>query len=82
MRLTWETHHDGAAGPGRLRVWLHSAISGRPLQTIVDQSSTGAGTTFVEDDPRVSYLVIESEHVEWRLSLDEAVPTARAVATR
>ncbi|MGE0158600.1 MAG: hypothetical protein AB7T31_04255 [Gemmatimonadales bacterium] len=75
LELVWEasripTAHDGA---GRLRVSLYSAISGRPLQTIVDTVGVGAGSAYVADEPRVSYLVIESESLAWRVRLDEAV---------
>jgi hypothetical protein len=40
----------------------------------VEHKGTGAGTAYVEDEPRVSYLVIESTAaVEWTAVLDEAV---------
>lgn len=74
LRLRWETRNARAPGAGTFRVSLHSAISGRPLQTFVERDGTGAGTAYVEDDPRVSYLVIESDHVEWTAALEEAVP--------
>jgi hypothetical protein len=73
LRLRWETRATGAAGTGRFRVWLYSAISGRPLQLFVDHTGPGSGTAHAADDPRTSYLVIESEQVAWTASLDEAV---------
>jgi hypothetical protein len=73
LRLRWETRNERASGAGRFRVSLHSAISGRPLQIIVDHTGIGADTTFLQDDPRVSYLVIESSDVDWTASLDEAI---------
>jgi hypothetical protein len=76
LRLTWSSRNEGAPGAGRLRVSLHSAISGRPLQTAVEKDGTGNGTAYLEDEPRVSYLVVESEQVEWSVVLEEAVPTA------
>lgn len=82
LRLTWEARSTGATGtpePRRLRVILHSAISGRELQTVVDHTGAGAGTAFFEDEPRVSYLVIESEQVEWQVTLAEALPAGRGV---
>ena len=60
-------------GAGRFRVSLHSAISGRPLQIIVDRTGVGSDVAFLEDEPRVSYLVIESENVDWSTTLEEAV---------
>ncbi len=79
LRLRWEARADGpaAARPARFRVWLYSAISGRPLQLVAESDGPGAGTAHVADDPRVSYLVVESEGVTWTAALDEGVrPTA------
>ncbi|MEZ5286392.1 MAG: hypothetical protein R2712_16600 [Vicinamibacterales bacterium] len=73
LRLTWASEAD-AAGTGRLKVVLHSAISGRELQTIVDRAGTGADTVFLADEPRVSYLEIQSDHLTWTVTLDELVP--------
>ena len=70
LRLRWETRAS-AAGAGSFRVWLHSAISGRPLQMLVEQVGAGTGTAHVADDPRVSYLVVEAEGVTWTAALDE-----------
>ena len=76
LRLRWETRATSRAGGGHFRVWLHSAISGRPLQLVVDKAGAGAGTAYVADDPRVSYLVVESEQVDWTATLDEAAGSA------
>ena len=69
LRLRWEAR--GAAA-GRLRVSLHSAISGRPLQTVLDVRGGGGADVYFEDEPRVSYLVIESDQVDWRVTVEEA----------
>jgi hypothetical protein len=78
LRLRWETRADGsaAAPSGRFRVWLYSAISGRPLQLVAEADGPGAGTAHVADDPRVSYLLIEAEGVTWTAALDEATAMA------
>lgn len=75
LRLRWEVRADGAAAAGaaRFRVWLYSAISGRPLQLVAEADGAGAGTAHVADDPRVSYLLIEAEGVSWTAALDEGV---------
>jgi hypothetical protein len=73
LRLRWETRNESAPGAGRFRVSLHSAISGRPLQVIVDRSGVGSDVSYVEDEPRVSYLVIESQNVDWSATFEEAV---------
>ena len=64
LRVTWEARESGAPGAGRLRVDLHSAISGRPLQTVVDVRGAGADTAYVADEPRVSYLQIDAHGVD------------------
>ena len=74
MRLTWEALQEGARGTSHFRVSLHSAISGRPLQTIVDTQEAGAGTVDLGANPRVAYLLIESDQIRWSVTLQEAVP--------
>ncbi len=73
LKLVWETSNEGVPGAGTLRVELYSAISGRPLQTIVDTTGLGVDSIYVADEPRVSYLVIDAEGVDWRVRLEEAV---------
>ncbi|HSH74248.1 MAG TPA: hypothetical protein VLA09_00975, partial [Longimicrobiales bacterium] len=48
----------------------------RPLETIVDAHGAGAGTAYVAADPRVAYLLIESEALDWRVTLEEGVTIA------
>ena len=74
LRLTWEALQEGASGTAHFRVSLYSAISGRPLQTIVDTQGPGADTVDLAANPRVAYLLIESEQIRWRITLQEAVP--------
>jgi hypothetical protein len=73
MRLTWEALQEGAGDMPHFRVSLHSAISGRPLQTIVDTDEAGSGTADLAASQRVAYLLIESEQIRWRLTLQEGV---------
>lgn len=73
LKLVWETSNERAPGAGTFRVELYSAISGRPLQTIVDTVGVGVDSAYVADEPRVSYLVIESGGVDWRVRLEEGV---------
>ena len=71
LKLRWQAR-EITPGAGRLRVSLHSAISGRPLQTVLDVRGGGGADVYFEDDPRVSYLVIESDQVDWQLTVEEA----------
>ena len=71
LRLAWEARADETEG--RLRITLHSAISGRPLETVVDSRGSAADTAHVALEPRVAYLRIEAVGLEWHLTLDEGV---------
>jgi len=73
LRLQWQTTNPPAAGGGAFKLSLHSAISGRPLQVAVDQHGPGRDTTYIEDEPRVSYFVVESADLDWAFTLEEAV---------
>ncbi|MCC6992355.1 MAG: hypothetical protein IT181_25345 [Acidobacteria bacterium] len=77
LRLQWEVRGT-TAGAGPFRVWLYSAISGRPLQLVVEHKGPGTGTAHLADDPRVSYLVIEGEGATWTAVLHEAAAQGAA----
>jgi hypothetical protein len=70
LRLHWETRATSA--DATFKVWLYSAISGRPLQLVAEKAGAGSGTAGFADDPRVSYLVVEADHVAWSMRLEEA----------
>jgi polar amino acid transport system substrate-binding protein len=74
LRVRWEAANAPAPGQGALTISLHSAISGRVLQTPVDQRGVGASVAHLADEPRTSYLGIESADVDWTVTLEEAVP--------
>ena len=78
LRLHWETRSESAPGKGFFKVTVFSDVSGRPLLVAVDHQGTGMDTIYVNEDPRPFYLGIESAHLEWSVSVDEAIP---AIAT-
>jgi hypothetical protein len=79
LRLQWSTAVTAAPGGApRFKASLYSAISGRPLQVIVEHQGAGAGTVHLADDPRVSYLVLDADGVSWTATLDEATALASA----
>ena len=51
-----------------------SSISGRALRTAVDVEGVGQDTTYVSEDPRVFFAVIEASNIDWRFSVDEGIP--------
>jgi hypothetical protein len=71
MRLRWQTTREKSPGAGRLTVTLHSAVSGRPLQTIVDAYGVAEATVNVADEPRWCYFAIEATNVEWQMTLEQ-----------
>jgi hypothetical protein len=80
LRITWEAH--GASAPaapsaGRFRIIVHSDVSGRPLLVAVDRRGPGKDITYVTEDPRTFFLVIESEGLEWSVEVSEGIPAER-----
>jgi hypothetical protein len=73
LRLTWETSNEAPAGTGTFRVTVHSDVSGRPLVLAVDRRGAGRDVTYVSEDPRSFFLVVESTNLDWMLSAHEGV---------
>jgi hypothetical protein len=75
LKIDWEVKRDAnATSPGSLKLVVHSAISGRPLAApILDHSGEGKGTTYVSEEPRVFFLNVTSQDVEWKISVAERV---------
>ena len=72
LRVRWETT-AASSERGSFRLTAHSAISGRPLQQVVDVQGAGSGIGYVQQDPHVFYVVIESNSVDWKFTVEEAV---------
>lgn len=73
LRVSWQTKGVGAAGSGSFRLALHSAVSGRPLQMIVDTRGEGSGAADIAEDPRPFNFMVDSENLDWRITVDEIV---------
>ena len=71
LRVRWHADHEARPGDGTFRLTLHSAISGRPLAQVVDHRGAGADTSYVGEDPRVFYVVVDSAGLEWSFTIDE-----------
>jgi len=72
-RIRWQTSNEDEPGAGRFRLTVHSAVSGRPLKVAVDHRGVGRDVAYVNDDPRLYHLVIESSGVDWHVKVEEAV---------
>jgi hypothetical protein len=75
LRVEWETKREpGAKTPGSFEVVFHSAISGRPLAgPTVDHTGEGKGVAFFSEEPRVFFVSVTSEDLEWKISVSERV---------
>jgi hypothetical protein len=76
LRVRWQTTPEQAQLPqpsGVFRLNAHSAISGRLLQPVVDQAGVGSGVGYVQQDPHVFYVVVESNRLNWTFTVEEAV---------
>ena len=71
MRVRWTT--TNATPDGAFQLTIHSAISGRPMQTVVEQTGDGDGTAYFSDDPRVFFAVVDAKHLDWTFTIEEPV---------
>jgi len=71
-RIKWVATHEDPPGTGTLKVSVHSAVSGRPLGVAIDHQGAGRDIAYVNDDPRLYHLVIESRNVDWSVSIEES----------
>ena len=71
LRITWKADAIASEAAGNFRVIVHSAISGRPIVVAVDKNGPGSGTAFVGDEPRMYFLSIESQGLDWSLTVEE-----------
>lgn len=71
LRLVWRATNETAPGAGRLKLTAHSAISGRPIQVAIEHQGEGEGTAYVSDDPRVYFVEVQSEHLDWSFTVEE-----------
>jgi hypothetical protein len=72
LRMRWRTTQEDPKDPGRFKLILQSAISGRALQEPVDEEGPGEGTAYAADDPRVFHILVESANLDWSFTVEEA----------
>jgi len=76
LRVRWETKVPNAEGPpaaGVFRLNAHSAISGRMIQQVVEQAGAGTGVGYIQSEPRVFYVVVDSNQLSWTFTVEEAI---------
>jgi hypothetical protein len=74
-RIRWETRNEQPPGAGTIHVTVNSAVSGRELALAIDHKGLGADLAYVSVDPHFSYLVIESNNVDWSVTVEEPALT-------
>ena len=74
LRVRWEAKTSTTnPGDGLFRLTAHSAISGRPLEQVVEVRGAGTGTGYVSQDPHVFYMLVESSGLDWQFSVEEGI---------
>jgi len=73
LRVHWETTTTSAAPEAAFRLTAHSAISGRPLQQVVETAGAGSGIGYVQQDPHVFYMVVDAKDLNWKFTVEEAI---------
>jgi hypothetical protein len=71
VRIRWSTKNEAPTG-GNFRLTYHSAVSGRQLAVVADQPGASKGEAYVPEEPRPAYMFVESDHVEWSFTVEEA----------
>jgi hypothetical protein len=72
-RIKWATTNETSPGAGRFQLTVHSEVSGRPLGVPVEHRGTGHDIAYVNEDPRLYRLEIESSDIDWSVAVEEAV---------
>jgi hypothetical protein len=71
VRIRWETKNEKPAGAGTFRVAVCSSVSGRELTAAVNSKGVGHNVAYVSVDPHWSYLLINSDNLDWSVSVEE-----------
>jgi hypothetical protein len=74
LRVTWETTREVRPGAGKFKLVVGSSISGRALATMADARGVGRDVSYLSEDPRTFYALVESSDVDWKFTIDEGFP--------
>ncbi len=72
-RIKWETKNETSPEAGEFRLTVQSAVSGRLIKEAVDHRGAGRDIAYLNDDPRLYDLVIQSHDLDWSVTVEEAV---------
>ena len=79
LRVRWDARNETAPRRGTFQVTVHSAISGRPLAVAGESRGVGHGLSYINEDPRVFYLVVDSANLEWSVTVEEGLAVTSKV---
>jgi hypothetical protein len=71
FRIHWATTNESPPGGGTFKLTMRSAISGRPLQLVVEHRGVGSGTADYDEGPRTYDFLVESANVDWSFRVEE-----------
>ncbi|MGH9384280.1 MAG: hypothetical protein ACRD2N_08365 [Vicinamibacterales bacterium] len=71
FHITWETRREQPTGQGTFKLTVRSAVSGRPLQVVVDHRGEGSGQADFADAGRIYDFLVDSNNLEWSFSVVE-----------
>jgi hypothetical protein len=71
LRVRWETKNAASTGAGTFRLTFLSAVSGRQLAVAADHRGAGEGESYIPEEPRPAYFLVESEDLDWSFSVEE-----------
>ena len=63
----------GACAPGWLKSSSIAPSADATGAAVVDQRGRGKGTSYFSEEPRVFFLEVTSEDVEWKITVSERV---------
>ena len=74
LRVTWETTHETTPGAGSFKLIVGSSISGRSLGVMADAKGVGHNVSYLNEDPRTFFAMVDSSDVDWKFTIDEGYP--------
>ncbi len=72
-RVKWKAANETPGKKGKFVLTVNSTVSGRSLTQLVDHDGTGEGIGYVSDDPRPYYLVIDSNDLDWTVTVEQYI---------
>jgi hypothetical protein len=79
-RVRWKASNQTPGAKGKFTLTVNSTVSGRSLTQLVDHEGPGDGIGYVNDDPRPNYLVVDSNDLDWTVTVEQSINTGGPAA--